>query len=63
MKRSCTIVCVCMIVFVSPSGENTILQAGGLAAEPSALVAGRTAAGQGGARRREGSDQQAAKRS
>lgn len=55
--------CACMIVCVSPSGEDAVFQAGGLAAEPSALVTGRTAAGQGGARRREGSDQQAAERS
>lgn len=47
---------------VSPSRENAVLQAGGLTAEPSALVAGRTAAVQRGARGREGSDQQAAQR-
>lgn len=46
----------------SPAGEDSVLQAGGLAAEPSALVAGRTAAGQGGAGRREGGDEQAAQR-
>lgn len=49
-----------MTVCISPSGEDTVLQACGLTAEPSALVAGRTAAGQGGARWREGCDQQAA---
>lgn len=50
-------------ICASPSGEDTILQTGGLTAEPSALVAGRAAAGQGGARGREGGDQQAAQRS
>lgn len=59
----CTSVWVCMIVCVSPAGEDAIFQAGGLAAEPSALVAGCTAASQRGARRWEGSDQQAAQRS
>lgn len=51
-----------VIVACSPSRKNTVLQAGGLAAQPSALVTGRTAAGLGGAGRREGSDQQAAER-
>lgn len=45
---------------ISPSWEDAVLQARGLAAEPSALVAGCTAAGHRGAGRREGSDQQAA---
>lgn len=51
-----------VIVACSPSRKNTVLQAGGLAAQPSALVTGRTAAGLGGAGRREGSDQQATER-
>lgn len=51
-----------LLVSVSPSRENAVLQAGGLTAQPSALVAGGAAAGQRGARGREGSDQQAAER-
>lgn len=50
----------CRRVRVSPAREDAVFQACGLTAEPPALVAGRTAAGQRGARRREGSDQQAA---
>lgn len=46
----------------SPSREDAVLQAGGLTAEPSALVAGCTAAVQRGARGWERSDQQAAQR-
>lgn len=38
-------------VQVSPSREDAIFQACGLTAEPAALVAGRTAAGQRGTRR------------
>lgn len=49
-----------MNVRISPSWEDAVFKARGLAAEPSALIAGRTAAGQRGAGRREGSDQQAA---
>ena len=53
-----------MHVCVSPSGDNAVFQAGGLAPAPSTLVAGRTAAGQGGAGRWEGRlAQQAAQRS
>lgn len=51
-----------LLVGVSPSRENAVLQAGGLTAQPSALVAGGAAAGQRGAGGREGSDQQAAER-
>ena len=50
-------VCVCV-----PSGEDPVLQAGGLAAQPAALVAGGTAAAERGARGGEGRDQQAAQR-
>ncbi len=52
-----------VLKYISPSGEDTIFQACGLAAEPSTLVAGRTAAVQRGARRGERCDQQAAQRS
>lgn len=47
-------------VQVSPAREDTVFQACGLTAKPAALVAGSTAAGQRGTRRREWSDQQAA---
>lgn len=50
----------CRCVRVSPAREDAVFQACGLTAEPTALVAGRTAAGQRGTRRWEGSDQQAA---
>lgn len=50
----------CRRVRVSPAREDAVFQACGLTAEPTALVAGRTAAGQRGTRRWEGSDQQAA---
>lgn len=47
---------------LSPSWEDPVLQAGGLTAQPAALVAGGAATAQGGAGRGEGRDQQAAQR-
>lgn len=43
-----------------PSREDSVLQAGGLAAQPAALVAGGATAGQGGAGGGEGGDEEGA---
>jgi hypothetical protein len=47
---------------LSPSWEDPVLQTGGLAAEPTSLVATGLAAGEGGARGWERSNQQTAQR-